>query len=157
MSLGVSPSHCARPPARSDTWRDSFRVFLLCLAVVAVVLPAGEVALVVAEGAPCAPSACLRPNTRQPAGDAGHLCVAEAMRDHNALQGGPDDDDFRPSPDRACDADGQGGWPTSALGAGAPGAFCPPSHVRLDAGGSGTVVTFLRGRPALDSSVQFLC
>ena len=141
--------------AAPDTWAESCRVLFVVLALVAMVLPAGE-------------SAVVADDESREAGADLPRCASEGLRRAvcfasplvGEFEGGPDDDDFRPCPDRACPH--------------APGAEgLRPLAVRSvdspSAAGVGALLRLLRQRhgdrgwpeaftcPALESSVQFLC
>jgi hypothetical protein len=127
----------------------------MCLTLASFVLPAGEVALVLVATAPARSGEWVRRPNREPADCVSQLCVTRAA-DDNGLQGGPDDDDFQPSPDRTCDADGPDGS-VSRLDPGVPAVFCTAGSPTCGASLYATVAGLIGGCPALDTSVQFLC
>jgi hypothetical protein len=155
--VGTPTRHHRSEAVARDGWGDFFRVLSVCLALVAMVLPPDEAAVVPDDEAGLAVVA-------QPGRAVATVAVlvhgltAVAPED-NELEGGPDDDDFRPSPDRACGLDFRAA-PLSPLAVRCPAAPALPT-VNFEAvslcAGEFLAAAHTCGCPALDTAVQFLC
>lgn len=144
--------------ATLETWGDFSRVLFVSLSLFAMALPQDEAALVADEEASATQLA--RPRPRPSHGDGVLPIVRQLVAagdDEEGLQGGPDDDDFRPSPERACGLDCRGAslWPLAVRTPGT-GAGAPPLAVLLQRlHESHPDVTL--ACPAIQTSVQVLC
>jgi hypothetical protein len=124
-------------------------------------LPGGEVALLAADG----PDAAARVAVRFPAGERRIACAAFPSMsgcEEDGLDGGSDDDDFRPSPDRASATVIRHAAALSPLSVRTVGVqplvFILPHQSTLRRGVEpGTLIAVARACPAIDGPIQFLC
>ena len=143
--------------AALDTWRDFVGMLLVCLAVFSMILPAGEAAVIADDEA--AETHFVRPDRAAFTliiGVIRRVTLRDVVDDE--LEGGPDDDDFRPNPDRACALAHRA--KLSPMPVRYPWAPASSSHASLLAPAWASdrhAAVNQRGCLALESSIQFLC